>query len=196
MKGSLRTIAVVLLAIALAVGLSSPREAAAGDRAATGALASQAQVDSPPPGEQSAGQLPTATAKKGGASRVKRVLRRLNPIRLLREHEYKKAASAFPAFCKHWQSLLHERETYNLSQIKWLPKDGYQTATYTGYGNIQSCTCEQSPGGFAIGKLTYDEFEYYIAGKTIDEARRAKPRPVVITVTTELFRWDHGKWFY
>jgi hypothetical protein len=200
LESSFRTSALVALAVACAVGFSPARCALAGQQAAAGAVVSQARADVTlaniaPAAEQSAAQAPTAV-KHGVRARVRVALRRLNPMRLVRNRQYKKAAAAFPAFCKHWQSLLHEREVYNLGRIQWVPKDGYQTGTYTGYSTIETCSCKQSDQGFAIGKLTYDEFTYYVAGKTADEARLAKPRPIAITLTTELFRWDHGKWFY
>ncbi len=108
--------------------------------------------------------------------------------------QFKTAAARFPAFCEKWGRLLRERHVNDASHIKWKFKDGWETGTYTGYSKIKTCTCEQSEG-FAIGKLSYDELTYYVVGKTKEEAQHAKPKVTAITTTTEIFRWDHGKWF-
>ena len=34
----------------------------------------------------------------------------------------------------------------------------------------------------------------YLSGRTVEEARHATPKPVGITNTTEIFRWDRTKW--
>jgi|GEM_PF-2684226 hypothetical protein len=108
--------------------------------------------------------------------------------------QFKIAAARFPAFCEKWGRLLQERHVNDASHIKWTFKDGWETGTYTGYSKIKTCTCEQSEG-FAIGKLSYDELTYYVVGKTKEEAQHAKPRVTAITTTTEIFRWEHGRWF-
>ena len=120
----------------------------------------------------------------------------MNPARLLREKEFVKASAVFPAFCKHWEQDLHDREVNNLRNLKWAEKDGYQTATYTGYGKVDTCECHKSPDGYSIGKIKYQEFIYYLTGRTPDEAKQAKPQVTESTNTTEIFRWDKGKWFY
>jgi hypothetical protein len=111
-----------------------------------------------------------------------------------RQRQYEVAAARFPAFCQKWGHLLQQRHVNDASHIKWKLKNGWETGTYTGYSNIKTCTCKESEG-FAIGKLTYDENTYYVAGKTKDDAMHAKPQLTTITTTTELFRWEHGKWF-
>ena len=133
---------------------------------------------------------------KEKAHAVKAALAKANPLRLLRDKEYKTASAEFPGFCKDWERKLHDRETNNLGHLTWQEKDGYETATYTGYGPVQKCECHQSSDGYSIGKVTYDEFQYYLVGKTTDEAKHAKPKVTDSTATTELFRWDKNKWFY
>jgi hypothetical protein len=118
------------------------------------------------------------------------------PGRLEMDREFKIASAVFPSFCQHWQQDLQDRETNNRNHLSFVEKDGYQTATYTGYGKIEECESHQSKTGFSIGRITYEEFEYYIVGKTQDDAEHATPKPVSDTHTTELFRWDHEKWFY
>lgn len=108
--------------------------------------------------------------------------------------EYLIAASRFPAFCQKWGRFLRQRKVNDVHHIHWQARKGWETGTYIGYSKIRSCTCEDVRG-FAIGKLTYNEVTYYVAGKTKEQAEHAKPRLTGITETTEIFRWDHGKWF-
>ena len=144
--------------------------------------------------------MPTAAvspaAKKTLGQKVKALVAKITPDRIKRDIEFRKASALFPDFCKHWEQDLHDRETNNLSKLKFIPKDGYETATYTAYGKVSGCESHQSKDGYSIGKITYEEFEYYIAGKSEDEARHAAPKTVSDTHTTEIFRWDNGKWFY
>ena len=128
--------------------------------------------------------------------KVKTLVAKLTPDRIKRDIEFRKASALFPDFCKHWEQDLHDRETNNLSKLIFTEKDGYETTTYTAYGKVAACESHQSKDGYSIGKITYEEFEYYLAGKTRDEARRAAPKTVSDTHTTEIFRWDNGKWFY
>jgi hypothetical protein len=128
--------------------------------------------------------------------KVKALVAEITPDRIKRDLEYRKASALFPDFCKHWEKDLQDREQNNLSKLKFVPKDGYQTTTYTGYGQISGCESHQSRDGYSIGKITYEEFVYYLVGKSEDEARRALPKTVSDTHTTEIFRWDNGKWFY
>jgi hypothetical protein len=118
------------------------------------------------------------------------------PGRIEMDREFKIASAVFPSFCQHWQQDLQDRETNNRNHLSFTEKDGYETATYTGYGKIEECESHQSKQGFSIGRITYEEFEYYVVGKTQDDAVHAVPKTVSDTHTTELFRWDHEKWFY
>jgi hypothetical protein len=140
--------------------------------------------------------LASPAAKKTLGQKVKALVAQITPDRIKRDIEYKKASVLFPDFCKHWQQDLHDRETNNLSKLKFTLKDGFETTTYTAYGKIAACETHQSRDGYSIGKITYEEFEYYLAGKSEDEARHAQPRAILDTHTTEIFRWDNGKWFY
>jgi hypothetical protein len=135
-------------------------------------------------------------AKKTLGQKVKALVSKLTPERVKRDIEFRKASALFPDFCKHWEQDLHEREVLNRSKLKFVEKDGYETATYTAYGKVAACESHQSKDGYSIGKITYEEFEYYLAGKSEDEARHAQPRAILDTHTTEIFRWDNGKWFY
>ena len=91
---------------------------------------------------------------------------------------------------------MHDREVNNLSKLTFVSKGGYETTTYTGYGKVAACESHQSKDGYSIGKISYEEFIYYLVGRSEDEARHAAPRTVGDTHTTEIFRWDNGKWFY
>lgn len=135
-------------------------------------------------------------ANKTLGQKVKAIVAKLTPDRIKRDLEFKKASALFPDFCKHWQQDLKDRETNNLSKLTFSLKDGFETATYTAYGKIANCESHQSKDGYSIGKITYEEFVYYIVGKTEEEAKRAVPKAISDTHTTEIFRWDNGKWFY
>ena len=134
--------------------------------------------------------------KKTLGQKVKALVSKLTPDRIKRDIEFRKASALFPDFCKHWEQDLHDREVNNLSNLQFVREGGYETATYTAYGKIAACESHQSKDGYSIGKITYEEFEYYIAGRSQDEARHAAPKTVSDTHTTEIFRWDNGKWFY
>ncbi len=105
------------------------------------------------------------------------------------------ALATFDSFCGEWQRMLRDREDHNLRKLIFLKKGEYETAVYKGYGKIDACACREVKG-FAIGKLSYDEFDYYLVGKTPEEATKAKPQVSGTTRTTEIFRWERGKWFY
>ena len=146
--------------------------------------------------EPALGAVAPPAPKKTLGQKVKALVAKITPDRLKRDLEFRKASALFPDFCKHWEQDLHDREINNLSKLKFVPKDGYQTTTYTAYGQISGCESHQSKDGYSIGKITYEEFEYYLVGKSEDEARHAPPKTVGDTHTTEIFRWDNGKWFY
>ena len=156
--------------------------------------ASPAFADPPPAAAPAASASPAA--KRTLRQRVRRVIAKIVPDRVKRDIEFKKASALFPNFCKHWEQDLHDRELNNLSKLQFVLKEGYETATYTGYGKIAECQSHQSRDGYSIGLITYEEFVYYIAGKSEDEARHTPPKAVSDTHTTEIFRWDNGKWFY
>ncbi len=123
-------------------------------------------------------------------------MRKVDAFRRVRDQEFAKASALFPSFCQDWARKLHDREVNNQNHIAWQEKNGWETGTYTGYGPIQKCECHQSSDGYSIGKVTYDEFQYYVTGHTPDEAKHAAPRVTDSTATTELFRWDKNAWFY
>ncbi|MBV8054035.1 MAG: hypothetical protein JO071_02205 [Deltaproteobacteria bacterium] len=109
---------------------------------------------------------------------------------------YQRAASMFPGFCHEWERLLHEREVDNLEHLSWREDGGLKTASYTGYGKVESCQCKASREGLPIGIIRYKEINYSIMGKTIQEARHAAPKLIHEIGTLEIFSWDKNKWFY
>ena len=109
---------------------------------------------------------------------------------------FDRANASFAAFCTKWEGLLHDRELNNLRLIKWDDKDGFKVGTYLGYSRVESCVCKKSSKGYPVGTMTYEETHYYLAGKTVDEAQHATPKPVDVTRTTELFRFDQKNWAY
>jgi hypothetical protein len=174
---------------------------------AVGALVIAALIGASPAHAQSqpAAQTLSASASDSGAvpvasttlrQKVKTLIAKITPERIKRDIEYRKASALFPDFCKHWGQDLQERETNNLSKLEFVPREGFQTATYTGYGKIAACESHQSKDGYSIGKITYEEYTYYISGKSEDEARHAVPKTINDLRTTEIFRWDKDKWFY
>jgi hypothetical protein len=180
--------AVAALAIASLIGASSAQAQSQLDaKASTGVLSDSGSV-------QEASASPTA--KKTLGQKVKSLVTRLTPERITRDIEFRKASALFPEFCRHWAQDLHERETNNLSNLKFSERDGFETATYTAYGNIAACESHQSRDGYSIGKITYEEYTYYLSGKSEEEARHAQPKTINDLRTTEIFRWDKGKWFY
>src|SRR5258708_5021136 len=105
------------------------------------------------------------------------------------------AVAALPSFCHEWESLLHDREVENLTHLIWKEHDGYETSTYTGYGKVRGCEAKESTEGVPIGKVTYDEKNYYLVGKSIDEAK-SHPKLLGTTNTLEIFSWEKDRWFY
>jgi hypothetical protein len=184
--------AVATLAITALFAASPARaQSKAHDAAAQASPASASQS-----GAAAGASASPAAKKKTLGQEVKALVAKYTPDRLKRDLEFKKAAALFPDFCRHWEQDLHERETNNLSKLKFNLKDGFKTATYTAYGKVAACESHQSRDGYSIGKLSYEEFIYYVAGKSEDEARHASPRAISEIRTTEIFRWDNGKWFY
>jgi len=105
------------------------------------------------------------------------------------------ALATFDSFCGEWQRMLRDREDNNLRKLTFTRTGEHHRAAYKGYGKIDACTCREVKG-FAIGKLGYNEFDYYLVGNTPEEAKKAKPQVSGTTRTTEIFRWERGKWFY
>ena len=134
--------------------------------------------------------------KKTLRQRARSLVAKIAPERLSRDLEFKKASAQFPDFCRHWEQNLRERERNNLSKLVFALKDGFQTATYIGYGDLKTCEAYQSKEGFSIGKITYEEFTYFLEGKTPEEAVQGEKKPISNTHTTEIFRWESNKWFY
>ena len=200
MRAAVATLAITaLFAAAPACAQSKAPDAAAPATRAdkdAGVAATQA---SPASASQSAAVTEASASpakKKTLGQEVKALVAKYTPDRLKRDLEFKKAAALFPDFCRHWEQDLHERETNNLSKLKFNLKDGFETATYTAYGKVAGCESHQSKDGYSIGKISYEEFIYYLVGKSEDEAKHASPRAISDTHTTEIFRWDNGKWFY
>jgi hypothetical protein len=142
-----------------------------------------------------------ATAKaqvagQGSASATEASVDGLDPLTPAQRRVYSRAASAFGSFCHHWETLLHEREVNNLDHLSWRNDGGLESATYTGYGKVESCECKPSKEGLPIGEIRYIERNYSIVGKTISEARHAVPKLTHEISTLEIFSWDKGKWFY
>ena len=186
-----RSFVLLSIAIAIAIVLSAaPVRSASTISADSSSKAAASSASAAEPKAQA------SPAKKTLRQKVKAVLKKINPMRLARDREYKKASALFPGFCKDWERKLHDRQVNNEDHIAWAMKDGWETGNYVGYSTVKKCECHQSTDGYSIGKVGYDEFEYYLVGKTADDAKHATPKVTETTNTTELFRWDKNKWFY
>ncbi len=130
-------------------------------------------------------------AQRPGASLTARAARADDSSSLYREAE-----RAFPAFCREWERKLRQREQDNLANLRWSERNGYQTATYVGYGPIESCVCKRSAKGQPVGKIVYREMVYYLVGRTVEEAKRSQPKLIGSTDTVELFNWSGHRWEY
>ncbi len=168
-----------------------------------GATASQQ-----PPAATDGARNPAPSSVAGAASYAKPVLsalgdngiaataQKLNPLMMRALKQFVVAKASFTGFCEDWHRKLAQREVDNLAHITWKKlQNGLESGSYVGYGPIESCTCKQASNGVPIGELTYKELDATLTGKTIDEARRAKPA-VTEVPTREIFSWDKGKWFY
>ena len=145
------------------------------------------------------GAVAPVSASNPGANAASAVQLQVDGLELLspvQRRTYQRAASAFTSFCHDWERMLHEREVNNLEHLSWREDGGLETATYTGYGKVESCECKASKEGLPIGKIRYEEINYSIMGKTIEEARHAAPKLIHEISTLEIFSWEKGKWFY
>jgi hypothetical protein len=124
---------------------------------------------------------------------VKAILSKLPAVQRLK---FQRASAAFPSFCQGWERKLRDREVDNLAHLNWQARDGFKNATYVGYGRVESCETKASSVGVPIGKLTYEEYRYYLAGKSVNEARHAQPKLIGASSTLEIFSWDKNRWFY
>lgn len=132
----------------------------------------------------------------GSEEAVKAEVKALTPRTLRERRVFERASSEFPAFCRDWERKLRDREVNNLANLSWEARSGYETATYVGYGPIEQCQCHESRQGIPIGEVSYEEIQYYLVGKTLDEAKHAKPKQIGETRTLEIFSWERNKWFY
>jgi hypothetical protein len=109
--------------------------------------------------------------------------------------KWEDASAALPAFCNDWSRMLHDREVNNLAHLDWHQQQGYETATYTGYGQIEGCEAKESDEGIPIGKVRYEEMNYSLSGKSIDDAKSHRTL-VGTTSTLEIFSYEKDRWFY
>ncbi len=126
---------------------------------------------------------------------VKLAASRIARLTKVQRHRWEIARAALPGFCHQWDRMLHDREINNLSHLDWHEKQGYETATYTGYGQVQACEAKESDEGVPIGRVSYEERNYYLVGKTTDEAK-SHPKLLGVTKTLEIFSWEKDRWFY
>jgi len=137
---------------------------------------------------------PQPASPSSGHYAIHEALKEFHPPVRKGDDVFDRASESFPAFCKDWERRLHDRELNNQESVSWKDQDGFKTGTYLAYSPIKTCNCKRSTGGVPIGELTYQETEYYLAGRTVEEARHAQPKTVGVTNTTEIFRWDRTKW--
>jgi hypothetical protein len=135
----------------------------------------------------------TRPPRHGITAEVKALLSHLS---MVQQRKFERASSDFPAFCQSWERRLHDREVDNISHINWQKRDGYETATYVAYSQVEDCETKETSRGVPIGKLSYEEYNYYLVGKTVDQAKHAAPKLLGRTNTLEIFSWEKNRWFY
>jgi len=107
-----------------------------------------------------------------------------------------KLTDSFKVFCGEWGRKLHEREVFNIKQIKWDSGQNWVQGTYVGYSEPLSCAIEADSGTVPVGKIIYHEFVYEKRGGSVPEAEREPGKAVDTTEVTEIFRYQNGKWVY
>jgi hypothetical protein len=190
----------LIVAVTVAAYLNVPGGCLAGEQ-----LGDARAVDTKPtssaPNQASDGNQPESPTSQSSApkktlrQKIRSLTAKILPERSKRDLEFKEAFAQFPEFCRHWAENLRARERDNLSKLVFTLKDGFHTATYTGYGEVTTCEAHQSKEGFSIGRIIYEEFIYSLQGKTPDEATHGEKKPISDTHTTEIFRWENKKWF-
>ena len=120
---------------------------------------------------------------------------RLERLTKEQRKKWEDASAALPAFCNDWNRMLHDREVNNLSHLDWHNQQGYETATYTGYGQVEGCEAKESDEGIPIGKVRYEEMNYSLSGTSIDDAKSHR-KLVGTTSTLEIFSYEKDRWFY
>jgi hypothetical protein len=126
---------------------------------------------------------------------VKTVAIRLARLTIDQRRKWELAQAALPGFCKDWDRMLHDRELNNRSHLEWRQQQGYTVATFIGYGRVEACEAKETDEGVPIGKVTYQELTYYLAGMSIPDAE-AHPKLLGATNTLEIFSWEKDRWFY
>jgi hypothetical protein len=190
----------IVAAVTVAAYLNAPGGCLAGEQLGAAPAVDDKPAAAVPDRGPSGNQLESPTSqssapKKTLRQKVRSLAAKILPERLKRDLEFKEASAQFPDFCRHWAQNLRERERDNLSKLVFTLKDGSHTATYTGYGEVTTCEAHQSKDGFSIGRITYEEFIYYLAGPTPEEAVRGEKKTISDMHTTEIFRWEDKKWF-
>jgi hypothetical protein len=133
--------------------------------------------------------------KRLGEGGIKAAAKKLGPAMARALKEFETAKETFTGFCEQWHQKLVYRQVNDVKHIEWKLRHGIETGTYVSYGPIESCVCKQADNGVPIGEITYKEMDYTLTGKTIGQAKQAKPA-VNVVPTREIFSWDKGKWFY
>lgn len=155
-------------------------------------LPSGVSIPSPTPSVSAKPPVESASLGPKGSNVLPKIHFRSDTARRI----YQRAAAALPGFCRHWEHNLQLRVVRNLSHLKWKSKNGYKTATYIGYGQIEQCECKESAEGIPIADITYEQYNYNLVGKTPKEALGSDPKLLKTTTTLEIFSWDRDKWFY
>ena len=190
-----------IVALGAVLACSLPARAEAGDQTVQAAPSPAAVTQAAPSPAASAGQTsasahPASSRLSNAEAAVKAEVKALVPMTLRERRVFERASAEFPGFCRDWERKLRDREVNNLANLAWSERNGYETASYVGYGPIEKCQCHESRQGVPIGELIYKEIHYYLVGKTKDEAKRAKPKTVGEINTLEIFSWDRNRWFY
>jgi len=157
---------------------------------------SQESVPAKPAEQSSPSSAKTLPNPSPGSFQAAGLPKKLSAAERAAMRNFERAKMSFNGFCKDWEHKLSDREHDNIEAIKWKLENGSAFGRYLGYSKINTCTCKQSTHGQLIGELTYGETNNDLSGKTVDEAKHAKPKSTLTTETTEIFGWSKKGWEY
>jgi len=187
------TIAVAPASSSIAPALTVTKSVAIADSSDTGAVAPS--LSAVPATDSPASSAAPKTALQQAVFEIKATAADLARLTVAQRRKWETAVASLPSFCQDWNRMLHDREVNNLLHLQWQTGPGGETATYTGYGTVQNCQAKESSEGVPIGKVYYEERNYALSGKSIDDAK-AHPQVTRVTQTLEIFSYEKDRWFY
>ncbi|MGH7840067.1 MAG: hypothetical protein ACRETH_00630 [Steroidobacteraceae bacterium] len=135
------------------------------------------------------------TALQKAVFEIKATAQDLARLTAAQRRKWQVAVASLPGFCQDWNRMLHDREVNNLLHLHWHSSADGATATYIGYGTVENCQAKESSEGVPIGKVTYEERDYALSGRNIDDAK-THPQLMRTSKTLEIFSYEKDRWFY